>query len=149
MNILTKKNIQYASQVILGGIFVYASIGKILRPASFSVAISNYKLLPHFLVKPVAIILSGTELTFGITLLLGVGIRISAIFLSSLLLIFIAAIFISIIRGLNIDCGCFEKFFQEAGLNNTNPWILIFRDILFLVPGIIIIFFLKMRGKEV
>lgn len=138
---LRKKNAQFISQIILGVIFIYASVGKILYPNSFANSISNYKILPDFLIVPTAIILPYIELAFGIFLILDVWTKISAIVLSLLLLIFIAAISSTIIRGLNIDCGCFAKFIQETESHNINPWVLILRDILFLIPGFIIIFY--------
>lgn len=148
MNFLSKKNIKYVSQVILGGTFVYASIGKILDSPSFAVVISNYKILPEFLVKPVAVVLPWIELIFGITLILGVWVKTSALILSFLLLVFIAAIFSTIIRGLNIDCGCFSKFVQEGEPPNANLWMSILRDVLFLLLGITIIFFSESKKKK-
>jgi uncharacterized membrane protein YphA (DoxX/SURF4 family) len=135
---LRKKNIQFLSQIILGSVFIYASIGKILHPNSFADSISNYKILPVFLINLAAIILP-----YGVTLILSVRTKISAIILSLLLLIFISAILSTIIRGLNIDCGCFAKSINETETYNVDLWIIILRDILLLIPGAIIIFFSK------
>lgn len=140
---LRKKNIQFLSQIILGSVFIYASIGKILHPNSFADSISNYKILPVFLINLAAIILPYIEFIFGVTLILSVRTKISAIILSLLLLIFISAILSTIIRGLNIDCGCFAKSINETETYNVDLWIIILRDILLLIPGAIIIFFSK------
>lgn len=73
---LRKKNIQFLSQIILGSVFIYASIGKILHPNSFADSISNYKILPVFLINLAAIILPYIEFIFGVTLILSVRTKI-------------------------------------------------------------------------
>lgn len=132
--------VQVLSQIALGGIFIYASIGKILSPASFAATISNYKLLPEFLIEPTAIALPYAEFVCGALLVLNIKTRAAAFFLSSLLVVFILAILSTLARGINIDCGCFASLSQEAMLDNKNQWISIVRDLIFLVPGAIIIF---------
>jgi uncharacterized membrane protein YphA (DoxX/SURF4 family) len=131
---------QVISQITLGGIFIYASIGKILGPASFATSISNYKLLPGFLVGPTAIALPYAELLCGTLLILNIRSRAAALFLTSLLVVFIIAILSTIARGINIDCGCFASFSQEPVPNNKNQWISIFRNLVLLLLGAIVIF---------
>lgn len=94
-------------RIFLAFIFIYAGIEKISDPAAFSDAISNYKLLPLHFVNIFAIILPWTELVAGILLLFGILVRENSFIISSLIIIFLIAIGISLIRGLNIDCGCF------------------------------------------
>ena len=136
---LRKRWVNLISQMVLGSIFIYASIGKIINPGDYAESISNYKILPNYLAGPIAIVLPYNELFFGLALILDYWTRLSATVLSILLIIFIVAIFSTILRGLNIDCGCFHNKGPE--LINTNPWLFILRDILFLIPGFIIIFF--------
>lgn len=137
---LENKNVQFICQIILGGTFIFASIDKIIHPLEFSRIILNYKLLPQNFIIVAGIIISWTELIFGIFLVLGIFIRKSAFVLSSLLLIFIFAISINLIRGLDINCGCFSTNPNEAGSSGI---LLILRDIIFLIPGILILFFNK------
>lgn len=140
MPYLKHKNVQLASQLILGAVFVYAGMGKISNTASFATTISNYMLLPKFLVGPIAIVLPLVELLFGITLILNVWVRASALILSALLVVFMVAIFSTLLRGINIDCGCFAKITIDSQVRSGSSWSLITRDLLFLVPGIITIF---------
>ena len=136
--------IQLIANFTLGGLFVYASISKIMYPFEFSKIIYNYRLLPDFLINFTAVTLPWIELISGILLVFGIFTRSSAIILSSLLIIFIIAIGISIIRGIDLSCGCFSINARES---NTNGFLLIARDLLMLIPGMIIIFFGSNREK--
>ena len=149
MDFLREKHVQYSFQLMLGGVFIYASIGKILNPQDFANSISNYKLLPNPFINPIAVILPYIEFIFGLALIFDLLPKISAIVLSLLLLLFIIAIFSTIIRGLNIDCGCFNQFIQESESYKINSWILILRDVLFLIPGLGIIFFSKSKMNKI
>ena len=106
-NILHNDYILLFSRVILAVVFLLASAGKISEPESFAVAISNYKILPLFAVNFLAIVLPWIELIFGIFLLFGICVKECSVVFSLLLLVFIILIFISIFRGLDINCGCF------------------------------------------
>jgi uncharacterized membrane protein YphA (DoxX/SURF4 family) len=91
----------------LGFVFIYAAVEKINDPGSFAVSISNYKLLPLFIVNIFAIIIPWIELAAGMLLVFGIFGRESSFIIGVLLVIFIAAISISLMRGLDINCGCF------------------------------------------
>lgn len=125
------------ARLILGGIFVYASVPKVLNPLGFSQIIYNYKILPDFLIYITASVLPWIEFFCGVFLLIGVFIRSSAIILSSLLFIFILIISINMLRGINFDCGCFSL---TGSGNNLNGFALIIRDLFILSPGLILIF---------
>ena len=133
--------VQFACRFILGGLFIYASISKIVHPYAFAKIIYNYKLLPESLIYISAITLPWVEIISGLFLIAGIFKRTAAIILSSLLFIFIIAISFNLIRGLNFDCGCFTTVITEKG---SDPVGLLIRDILMLIPGGIII----LRGKS-
>ncbi len=141
MKFLRKSYIQFIARFILGSVFIYASFHKIANPSEFAEIINNYKLFPEFSINIFAIILPWVELIAGLLLILGKYIKGSTAILSTLLIIFIIAISINIIRGLDFDCGCFSS----SG-KGSNPYSLLFRDILLLLPGIII--FLKIDKDE-
>jgi hypothetical protein len=128
-------------QILLGGIFIYAGLGKILHPSSFAEIVENYRILPGILVNPVARILPWIEFIFGLLLVLGFSKRFSAGILSFLLLVFIAALGFNLIRGFNVNCGCLFQNQPADASSSTGMVISIIRDFLLLIPGIIIIFF--------
>jgi uncharacterized membrane protein YphA (DoxX/SURF4 family) len=92
----------------IGGVFVWASIDKIVHPQQFARAVSNYHLLPGAAVPLFALVLPWVELLSGLLVLLGQWQRAASLVVASLLLVFIAAVGISIWRGLDIHCGCFD-----------------------------------------
>lgn len=106
-NLFGNKYLLLISRILLAFVFIFAGIEKIADPAGFSDSIDNYRLLPLFSVNIFAIILPWIEFIAGLFLLFGIKVRENSFIISVLLGIFIIAIFISLLRGLNIDCGCF------------------------------------------
>ena len=104
---LSNQYLLFTLRVILGLIFIYSGIIKIIDTSGFSNSIYNYKLLPDFLINLLAIILPWIELITGLLLLLGITIKENALIINTLLIIFILAIIINLFRGLDINCGCF------------------------------------------
>lgn len=117
-NILENKNLLLLSRLILAMVFIFASAGKIAMPESFAVAVLNYKIFPLFAINIIAITLPWIELTFGILLLFGICVRECSIVFGLMLLIFILIVLYAIIRGLDINCGCFGTMeAQKVGLS--------------------------------
>ncbi len=54
---LENKYLQILLRLILGVIFIYASLGKLFRPEDFAKAILRYEFLPLYFVNIVAIIM--------------------------------------------------------------------------------------------
>lgn len=107
--LFSNKYFLFLLRIILGFIFIYAGAEKISDPSAFSTSISNYRLLPVFLVNFFAITMPWIEVAAGIMLIFGISVKENAFILNTLLLVFIIAIAISLARGLSIDCGCFGK----------------------------------------
>jgi uncharacterized membrane protein YphA (DoxX/SURF4 family) len=80
---------------------------KIFTPAKSQMAVRAYEVLPIWLANFLGIALPWLEVGFGILLIIGVAVRLSAIVGGGLMLLFIAAISQAWVRGLSIDCGCF------------------------------------------
>ncbi len=145
-DILSSVTVQFICALILGGLFIYAGIQKTWDQHGFAKILANYKMLPLWLVNLPAVILPWLEIISGCLLIIGIFKRTSAIILSGLLCIFIIAISINLIRGISFDCGCFSTVTTESG---SDPIGLIFRDILMLIPGMIIIFLGKEKAKQI
>ena len=141
---LSTQIVQTLCRFILGGIFIYSSIDKIRNPYDFAQIIYDYQLLPDIFVYFVAVTLPWIEMVTGLFLISGVFTRTSSIILSSLLLAFIVAFIINEIRGFNLSCGCFST--EEKGLSDSLI-ILILRDMIMLIPGLVIIFFYKSKKQ--
>ena len=111
----------------VGLIFLYASWHKLIHPDAFAQAVYNYRLVPLPLLHPFALFLPALEATIGAALVIGVLRRGAALLASLLTMIFIVAITIALLRGLDISCGCFHTDGgQGVGLS------LLLRDLLLL-----------------
>lgn len=105
--IISNKYLLFLFRIILGLVFIYSGIIKIIDTAGFSNSIYNYKLLPDFLINFSAIILPWIELMAGLLIILGITVKENALIINLMLTLFIIAIIINLFRGLDINCGCF------------------------------------------
>jgi putative oxidoreductase len=121
----------------LGVIFVYAGFVKIADPLGFALALYNYHILPPWMINPLAICLPWVEVIIGASLLAGVMIPGGALVVSGMLVIFAVAIGISLIRGLDIACGCFSTSASAEPIT----WLAVVRDLLLLGMGVHILLF--------
>lgn len=131
-----------AARWILGFTFIYASFHKILSPADFAKIVYGYALFPHVFINLIAIIIPFLELVAGLALILGFYPRSAAITINILLLAFMAALTINIIRGHEFDCGCFSA---DQNGNSSSSKMTVLRDIFYFLCGLLIILF---EGKR-
>jgi uncharacterized membrane protein YphA (DoxX/SURF4 family) len=109
MKIKINKNIIFLCRIIVGFVFVYASIYKIADPESFAKVIENYQVLPIFSINIVAITIPWIELIVGLFLIFGVLIKASSYITAFLMAFFSILVLLTIIRGIDISCGCFSS----------------------------------------
>ncbi len=96
------------AQLALGLLFVVAALPKLADPPGFAHMIYNYRILPGSLVNLFALVLPWVELLAGVALLLGLWTRASASLIAALLVVFLVALSVNLLRGNAIDCGCFD-----------------------------------------
>ncbi|MFN8366585.1 MAG: MauE/DoxX family redox-associated membrane protein [Candidatus Kapaibacterium sp.] len=94
------------ARLVLGTIFVMYGVDKIIAPKDFAHNILNYKMLPEVVVNIFALTLPWLETICGVLLILGVRLRANAILSGAMTLMFMGAVSIAMIRGLEINCGC-------------------------------------------
>jgi len=121
------------SRLILGVLFIYASIDKIIQPADFAEAVYNYQILPGFLINLTAVILPWLELILGLLLIIGLFQEGSVLIVTGLLVVFLGAMIFNLARGLGVYCGCFSATMD--GTDNAPMAWYVFRDGLFLLPA--------------
>ena len=114
---------------LLAAIFIYAAVGKIIRPSEFADSVAGFRILPISLVNIFAIALPWIEVVCGLSLITGVLLRSGGLMLAGLNVVFIAAAASAMARGLNIECGCFTL----SRAHDTVGWSLIARDLGFLL----------------
>jgi len=126
----------------LGWTFVFASYHKIIAPAHFAKIIYGYGLFPAYSINLIAIILPFLELFGGLALLFGVYPQPAAAIIWGMVLAFIVAISINLIRGHQFDCGCFA--FGKQGSTSSATQLLL-RDLFYFVLGLQVLLF---RGRR-
>ena len=136
MNSIRWKWLLMVCRLILGGVFIYASIDKIMNPGAFADILSNYNLIPDWMIHPMAVWLPWLEMVSGVLMITGIFLPGSTVVLSGLLLVFIGALGINVLRGYSIDCGCFTT---ARGGHQGDMIGLILRDIALLVPAMVIL----------
>ncbi len=121
-------------RLLLGGLFVYAGIGKIWDPADFAGKIDNYRMLPYLLVTLTAVVLPWVEVICGLLLIFGRRLCGASLVLIVLNVVFIIAIGSAMARGLDIDCGCFSASGKASHVGVQR----LLEDVLFLAAAVII-----------
>ena len=119
-------------RILLGSVFLWASIDKIIDPASFARDIANYHVVPYGLENMIAIFLPWLELFIGLSLIFGFMVDGASLISGVLLILFILIIFQATMRGFNIECGCGLKEGDLVG------WRKIFEDIVFLLGAYLV-----------
>ena len=120
--------IELAARWILGITFIYASFHKIIAPADFAKILYGYDLFPGVLINLIAVVLPFVELFSGLALILGIYPRSAALIVNGMLLGFIIALSINLVRGHEFDCGCFSS--GQTG-HTSSVELLLVRDIIY------------------
>lgn len=133
---------ELAVRWILGITFLYGCYHKIMDPAQFAKIVYGYKLFPAVTINLIAIVLPFVELFSGLALILGVYPRSAGLAINIMLLGFIIAISINLIRGWEFDCGCFS--FGKRGYMSSAVQLLI-RNFFYFGLGLQVCLFSKNR----
>jgi uncharacterized membrane protein YphA (DoxX/SURF4 family) len=127
-----------SARLLLGVVFIYASIDKIAHPAAFAEAIYNYQILPDSLVNLTAMVLPWLELVLGLFLMSGLFREGSVFMVNVLMVVFLSAMVFNLARGLDIHCGCFTT--STEGTNDAPMAWYVLRDGLFLLPAVYLVY---------
>jgi putative oxidoreductase len=143
--LLRHPRLQLVLRIVLGGLFVYASLDKIAQPAAFARIVYQWQIGGPVLSNLVAVTLPWVELTAGLLLIAGVWRREAALVVALLLVVFLAAAGSVLARGIDVEnCGC-------TSLAKTEPtsswppawtrgvgWFLITRNLLLLAGALVL-----------
>ena len=113
--------------------FIYAGIVKVLDPLDFAQDIRNYRLVGQALSFAAAVVLPWLEILAGAFLVAGVWRRGAALVITGLLVFFIVLTAVTMLRGLDVDCGCFGSLSRKSG------WSVILEDLGMLAMGLAIL----------
>lgn len=124
---------QWLARVALALLFAYAGGQKLLDPSGFAQDIDHYRVLPAFLVGPVAVALPVLELVAAAALVTSRYVRGGAVLCAVMLSVFAGAMAQAKLRGIDLDCGCFGsasknlvswgQVARNAGLAILSAWL--------------------------
>lgn len=136
MNYILKGPVVLLARLIVGSIFIYASLDKLANPAEFAKLIGNYHVLPFGLENLLAILLPWVEFFTGLLIIIGILVDGSATLVILMNIVFIFAISQALARGISVDCGCFSTAAEGTSVIGIQT---ILRDIGYLLLGFIVL----------
>jgi len=125
-------------RLVVGGVWIAAAAVKLPDPAQSVAAVRAYELLPSSVVPTVGQLLPVVEVVVGLTLVLGLLTRGSAVVSALLYAAFIVGIASVWARGITIDCGCFGGGGFDPDATSKYPWE-IARDVAILVGSLFLV----------
>ena len=135
-NLLANDYLVFIVRIVLGLVFIVASIEKMANPAAFANSIGNYKLLAPSVALFVATFLPWVELLSGLALLFGVFPRGSALLVFIMLVVFTGGVISAVLRGLDISCGCFT---QDPSVGKVG-WMKIGENLVMILGSVLLFF---------
>lgn len=90
-----------------GGVFVWSGWLKLQDPALFLISVRSFRLLPDPYAAWLALALPWLEVLAGLAVITGLLRRGGLLLLNGALLTFAAALLTALVRGLDVECGCF------------------------------------------
>ena len=120
-----KRALYHLARLILALVFVYAGAVKMQDVVAFAGHVAAYQILPYAVNYMVAATLPYVEFLAGIMLLLNIRIRSALVTVGGMTLLFMVALISVLLRGLEIDCGCFDP----GGGQDVTAGIALLRDV--------------------
>lgn len=132
--------LDWGFRLLLAAVFLYAAWPKILDPGGFAKAITNYKFsLPGIGQNYVflsALLLPPLEAVSAVCLFTSRFRRGAALVLTVLTAVFTVMIVQAVLRGFNIDCGCFGASPSSSALATKVGWSKVTENLGLLAAGI-------------
>jgi hypothetical protein len=124
--------------ILVGALFMYAGVVKLVDPLRFASDITNYDIVPWSIAVRLAFYLPWLELLCGLALVFYRFFSGALALTISLMVIFIGASVITKARGIDVSCGCFGSI--SGNLSFT--WHLVLD---FVLLAILVVLWLKAR----
>jgi len=127
-----------ACRLTLGVVWIVAGAAKVTALDESVRAVRAYRLLPDLAAQIVGAGLPVVEILLGVLLLLGAGVRVSAVLSALLMLAFVIGIGSAWVRGLRIDCGCFGSGGELAAGEQPTYGRELVRDLALLAAAVVV-----------
>ncbi|MEK7272124.1 MAG: MauE/DoxX family redox-associated membrane protein [Nitrospirota bacterium] len=119
-------------RILLGLIFLFAGIAKISDPVRFIFTLREFNLFSEAVIPFMALYLPWLEFILGLFLILGLLYRASAFLLACLNTMFAIAILTVVVRGMEIDCGCFGMLADILKIPDSADIKAVIRNVIFI-----------------
>jgi uncharacterized membrane protein YphA (DoxX/SURF4 family) len=130
-------------RLVLALVFVYAGAVKMQDVVVFAGHVAAYQILPYAMNYMVAATLPYVDFLAGILLLLNARIRPALVVVGGMTLIFMVALTSVWLRGLEIDCGCFDP----GGGQEVTAGVALMRDVGLMIL-VVLTWWLRSRETE-
>lgn len=124
--------ISFIFRIIIGGIFLVSGLAKISDPVRLIFTLRDFKLFPEIIVPFTAIYLPWLEFILGLLIIVGLLYRTSSLMLACLNFIFMLAILSVIVRGIEVDCGCFGLLADMLKIPDMADMKAVIRNLIFI-----------------
>ncbi|MDT8443896.1 MAG: MauE/DoxX family redox-associated membrane protein [Desulfuromonadales bacterium] len=135
-----KRFFYHLARLTLALVFVYAGAVKMQDVVAFAGHVAAYQILPYAMNYLVASTLPYVEFLAGVMLLLNARVRPALLVIGAMTLVFMAALVSVLLRGMEIDCGCFDP----GGGQDVTAGVALLRDIA-LMALVVLVWWLRSR----
>ncbi len=133
--VLTNRYFLRVLAILIGLVFIWASLDKLRYPDRFADIVRDYDLLPLAFVNAFALVMPWLEVVTGVALIAGLWRRAAGLLSVGLFSLFLIAIAQALLRGLKIECGCFDVSGMTA---SEAGWNLFARDVVLLAASLLV-----------
>lgn len=127
-------------RLALAAIFLYAGAVKTKDVTAFAGFVAAYQILPFAMNYLVAATLPYIEFLAGALLLFNARVRPALVVIGGMNVVFMIALTSVLVRGLDIDCGCFDP----ASGQNVSAGVALLRDVGIMLLVVVVWW---LRGK--
>ncbi len=120
-------------RVLLGAVFLMSAASKVPAPNEFVENVRKYRILPRRVATAYAMGLLTLEPFTGLALILGYYTSWAAVIAALMLMSFITAVSLAILRRQALECSCFGLLYRERV-----GWVTLARDVLLLGLALIL-----------
>lgn len=135
---MSKAGLLWTSRLLrwgLAAVFALAAVLKVMDPYRFAEDIRNYLIMPWWSLHALALLLPWIELVCAAALVINKWLAEAATILIGMLVVYIVILSSTIIRGIDVHCGCFGKYDTSSAI------VVILRDFVLLgmAVGVIVV----------
>jgi uncharacterized membrane protein YphA (DoxX/SURF4 family) len=142
-------------RLLLGTVFVYASLDKIASPAAFAKIVYQWQVIGPVPSNVVAVTLPWIEIVAGLLLIAGVWKRESSLVIALMLVVFVVAAASVMARGIDVEnCGCVSVAKAEVPAAWPPPWMkgvgwfLVTRNLALLAASLVLVLVAPIRPRS-